>query len=250
MEWFMTQEAPLTRQFVRYAFYHVDPAWRRLSHEEQVAGRTEFASVVNEIAAGQLVRAYSTVGMRGDVDFMVWTVAEDLETIQQCSARLAATGLGRYLTIPHSYLAMTRHSMYVGGHRHADQEGTRTRIVPGRTKYLFVYPFTKTHEWYQLSKRMRQGMMSEHIVIGHKYPHIKINTTYSYGLNDHEFVVSFEADNPAEFLDCVEELRFSDARPYTLVDTPIFTCIIGSIDDVLDTLGGARQNAFPASVTP
>lgn len=226
------------QQFVRYAFYQVDPAWRRLGSDERAAGKHEFARVFQEEAERNLVRAYSTVGMRAECDFLIWTVAWDLEDIQRFSARLSCTGLGKYLTIAHSYLAMTRRSLYVKDHHHEGQEGTRTRIVPGERKYLFVYPFVKTHAWYALSQRIRQAMMNEHIVIGHKYPAIKINTTYSYGLDDQEFVVSFEADDPAEFLDCVEELRFVDSRPYTLRDTPIFSCILQPVEQVLSLIGG------------
>ena len=49
--------------------------------------------------------------------------------------------------------------------------------------------------------------MAEHIAIGRRYPEITINTSYSFGLDDQEFVVSFESDEPAEFLDLVQELR-------------------------------------------
>ncbi|MCL6648079.1 MAG: chlorite dismutase family protein [Chloroflexi bacterium] len=226
------------QQVVRFAFYKVDPLWRRLPPEQRWGDKEEFARVFTEAATEHLLRSYSTMGTRGDVDFLIWMVAWDLETIRCLSARLLDTGLGRYLTTPFSYLSMTRRSLYVKHHRHEGQEGTRTRIVPGEKKYLFVYPFTKTHEWYQLSQRVRQAMMNEHIVIGHKYPGVKINTTYSYGLDDHEFVVAFEADDPAEFMNCVEELRFADARPYTAIDTPIFTCLRGSIEETLAYLGG------------
>jgi chlorite dismutase len=225
-------------QVVRYAFYQVDPVWRRLPCEERTAGKEEFAKVIEEEAGANLIRTYSTIGTRADCDFLVWTVAWDLETIQRVSSRLSATGLGRYLTIKHSFLAITRRSLYVKEHVHEGQEGTRLRIVPGERKYLFVYPFWKTDEWYQASQRIRQAMMNEHIVLGHKYPNIKINTTYSYGLDDQEFVVSFEGDDPVEFLNLVEEMRFSDARPYTLRDTPIFTCLLQPVGQVLDALGG------------
>jgi len=82
-------------------------------------------------------------------------------------------------------------------------------------------------------------MMDEHVRIGRKYPSIKLNTTYSYGLDDQEFVVAFEGDSPAEFLDLVMELRESEASAYTLRDTPTFTCVQMSLWDLLDTLGGA-----------
>ncbi|HYS59714.1 MAG TPA: chlorite dismutase family protein, partial [Gemmatimonadales bacterium] len=72
-----------------------------------------------------------------------------------------------------------------------------------------------------------------------KYPSIRLNTTYSYGLDDQEFIVAFEGDNPADFLDLVMELRESQASSYTLRDTPTFTCVQMSLWDMLDTLGGA-----------
>jgi len=82
-------------------------------------------------------------------------------------------------------------------------------------------------------------MMDEHVRIGRKYPTIRLNTTYSYGLDDQEFIVAFEGDNPGEFLDLVMELRESESSSYTLRDTPTFTCVQMSLWDMLDTLGGA-----------
>ena len=140
--------------------------------------------------------------------------------------------------MPHSYLAMTRRSPYVDTHQHEGQEGasSTTRII-GR-KYLFIYPFVKTHDWYQLSLEERQRMMSQHFTIGHKYPDVKISTAYSFGLDDQEFVLGFETDDPSDFLDLVMDLRGVEGSLYTLRDTPIFTCIHRSIDDTLDSLGG------------
>jgi len=112
-------------------------------------------------------------------------------------------------------------------------------IQPSAAKYLFVYPFIKTRPWYALPKPERQRMMDEHVRIGRKYPTIRLNTTYSYGLDDQEFIVAFEGDNPGEFLDLVMELRESEASSYTLRDTPTLTCVQMSLWDMLDTLGGA-----------
>jgi chlorite dismutase len=66
--------------------------------------------------------------------------------------------------------------------------------------------------------------MNEHIDIGHAYHNIRINTTYSYGLDDQEFVVAFEGDSPGEFLALVRDLRESVSSSYTERDTPMFTC--------------------------
>lgn len=226
------------RQFVNFVFYKVDPAWRRLSEQERAVGKNEFCQVVESYKDSMIVLAYSTVGVRGDCDFMLWRISYDLDAFQQMSAKLLATGLGRYLSTPYSYLSMTRQSIYTKQHVHAGQTDTRGTIVPGEHKYVFIYPFVKTREWYRLTLPARQGIMNEHIAIGHKYPTVKLNTTYSFGLDDQEFVLAFETDSPADFLDLVMELRESEASRYTLRDTPIFTCVRRSLDETLSLLGG------------
>ena len=127
-------------------------------------------------------------------------------------------------------------SQYVDEHVHEGQEGRRMRIVPGKRPYLFVYPFVKTRDWYLLPMAERQRIMNDHIAVGHKYPRVKINTTYSFGLDDQDFVVAFEADSPAEFLDLVQELRETESSSFTLIDTPIFTCVSTPIREILDSL--------------
>ena len=94
-----------------------------------------------------------------------------------------------------------------------------------------------TRDWYRMTLPARQGSMNEHIAIGHKYPQIKLNTTYSFGLDDQEFVVAFEGDKPEDFVDLVMDLRETDSSRYTLRDTPIFSCILKDIKGTLDTLG-------------
>lgn len=225
------------RDFVRYTFYKVAPEWRRLSPGDRVRDKAEFANVVAEFADRIGMASYTLVGTRGDVDFMLWQVSPTLEALTELAAQLNHTGLGRFLSMPHSYLAMTRPSPYVDQHRHPGQEGTATTMrITGR-KYLFVYPFVKTHDWYQLAKEDRQRMMNQHFVIGHRYPTVKISTAYSFGLDDQEFVLGFETDEPDTFLELVMELRESEARPYTLRDTPIFTCISKPLPACLDDLG-------------
>jgi NAD(P)H-dependent nitrite reductase small subunit len=150
--------------------------------------------------------------------------------------------MGPYLSLPHSFLAMTRRSQYV-----SPEEGSaRLHLHPAESKYFFVYPFVKTREWYQLPQEERQAMMDEHIRVGRKYPSVKLNTTYSFGLDDQEFVVSFETDEPADFLDLVMELREAKTSLYTLRDTPIFTCISMSLADTLNSLGESAGSATTA----
>ncbi len=230
-------ETPITPQYVKYTFYKLDPEWRRLPIETRAEDKRELASVINGAAPELTVRAYSLMGMRADTDMLVWTVSPDLESLQAFATRIASTALGSRLAVAHSYLAMTRRSMYVDDHQHEGSE-SRTRIRPMGRKYLFVYPFVKTHEWHQLPAGERQRMMNEHFQVGHRYPEVKIHTTYSYGLDDQEFVLGFETDDPPRFLELVMELRSAEQRPYTERDTPIFTCLLGGAEDVLDSLGG------------
>jgi chlorite dismutase len=225
------------RQVVRYAFYKLDPAWRRLSAERQASAKIEFGEALERYHGRLLLRPYGLVGIRGDCDFLLWQVAEDLDALVELQTALNRTDLGAYLTIPYSYLAMTRRSIYEFP---ADPlHDQRLVIQPSAAKYLFVYPFIKTRAWYSLPKPERQRMMDEHVRVGRKYPTIRLNTTYSYGLDDQEFIVAFEGDNPGEFLDLVMELRESEASSYTLRDTPTLTCVQMSLWDMLDTLGGA-----------
>src|SRR5436190_21168949 len=227
------------RQVVRYAFYKLDPAWRRLTAERQSSAKLEFGETLERYHGRLLLRPYGLVGIRGDTDFLLWQVAEDLDALVELQTALNRTDLGGYLSIPYSYLAMTRRSIYEFPAVAEQVHDQRLLIRPSAAKYLFVYPFTKTRAWYSLPKPERQRMMDEHVRVGRKYPTIRLNTTYSYGLDDQEFVVAFEGDNPAEFLDLVMELRESEASSYTLRDTPTLTCVQMSLWGMLDTLGGA-----------
>lgn len=234
-----SDQKAVKRQYVSYMFYKVDPAWRRLPVSDREQGKKEFVAVVEQFTKNENMISvnYSTVGTRGDCDFMMWRISYSLETLQNFTGKLLATRLGQYLSTPYAYLGMTKRSVYVDK-INPEHEEQRLRVVPGKAKYLFVYPFVKTPEWYLLTKHARQGMMDEHIEVGTKYPSVKLNTTYSFGLDDQEFVVAFETNKPEDFLDLVMELRETQGRLYTLRDIPIFTCITKPISEALDLLGG------------
>lgn len=232
--------APTVRQYIRYLFYKTRPTWQQLSQEEREHARLDLLEALEPFAERlPVLRAYSTLGTRADADFLLWMVTERLEDFQELQAAVLRSAMGAHLETPYSYLAMTKRSQYVDRHVHADGEGEgrRTRIRPTGRHYLFVYPMVKKRPWYRLSYEERQRAMDEHIRIGHEFPRVKINTSYSFGLDDQEFVVAFETDYPADFLDLVEKLRGGEASAYTERETPIFTCVAGSIADVLELLG-------------
>lgn len=220
------------RTFAKFTFFKLDPAWHRRDPRERAEDKREFLAACEDFATDRSLRAYSTVGTRGDVDLLLLAQSPSLDDVHTFHVVLAQSGLARWMTIPHSYLAMTKRSPY-------SEAEARPEICISERKYLIVYPFDKRRDWYRLSRSERQRIMDEHIAIGRRYPEITINTAYSFGLDDQEFVISFETDEPGDFLELVQELRGSESSSYTLRDTPIFTCLAMSVGRALDALDGA-----------
>jgi len=227
---------PITRQFVNFAFFRLDPAFRRLPGAEKEQAREEFAGLFAQPRPGLLCLSYSLVGLRPDADFVLWRISAGTDDFQAQTQAFNHTRLGGYLSTPHSLVSMTKRSMYIDKVDPFHTAESRTHIVPGKRKYLFIYPFVKTRAWYLLPLDQRQAMMDVHIKIGNKYPSVKLNTTYSFGLDDQEFVVAFETDEPKDFLDLVMELREAESSKYTLRDTPIFTCVQMPVAKILEQL--------------
>lgn len=232
-----TADKAAARQFVNFLFFRVDRAFRAETAQVRSEAKRELREIVARYTGPMMILPYSTVGLKAGVDFMLWRIGYDIDPFQKMVAEINRSSMGRFLDIPQSYLAMTKHSQYVEEHVHEGQEGRRLRIVPGKRPFLFVYPFVKTRDWYLLPMAERQRIMNEHIAIGHKYPRVKINTTYSFGLDDQDFVVAFEADSAAEFLDLVQELRETESSKYTVRDTPMYTCRRSTIDEILESIG-------------
>ena len=230
-------------QFVRLLFLSLDPRWRHLEAVEQSEQRRELGDAVLEHRTRLLLRSYGLAGTRGDADILLWLAASDVEAFQDLQTRIWSTRMGGYLRIAYSFLGVIRRSIY----RFPD-DGGNPRLQAGHqdARFLFVYPFVKTRTWYALPMEQRQEMMEEHVRIGRKYQ-LRLNTVYSFGLDDQEFVVAFEGDDPAAFVSLVMELRETKASAYTLRDTPAFTCIQMSLRDALDSLGGTAPHPSPPS---
>lgn len=231
-----TDGPPVQRQFVNFACYHLDPAFRRLEPSVKEAAKKELLDVLNARTDGLICLTYSVAGLRADTDFMLWRIALSPDIFQQQTAAINKTVLGGYLSTSHSFLSMTKRSMYIDKVDPFHSPESRTHIMPGKRKFLFVYPFVKTRDWYLLPMEKRQEAMDSHIRIGNKYQSVKLNTTYSFGLDDQDFVVAFETDEPKDFLDLVMELRETEASKYTLRDNPMFTAIQMPMDRVLEQL--------------
>lgn len=222
----------MDRTYAKFTFFKVDPEWQRRPAAERAQDKREFLAACEDFAQDRSLRAYSTVGMRGDTDLLLLSQSPVLEDLHTFHVVLAQSGLARWARIPHSYLALTKRSPY-------SESEARPEICTSERRYLIVYPMEKKREWYTLPESERQRIMADHIRVGRAYPEITINTAYSFGIDDQEFVVSFEADEPAMFLDLVQELRGTESSAYTLRDTPIFTCLAMSVARALDALDGA-----------
>ncbi len=223
------------RTFVKFTFFKLDPAWRRRDESERARDKAEFLAACDDFATDRSLRAYSTVGTRGDTDLLILSQSPVLEDLHTFHVVLGQSGLARWASVPHSYLAMTKPSPY------SDAE-TRQELLTSKYRYAFIYPMDKKRGWYQLDPAERRRIMTDHIETGRRYPQITINTAYSFGIDDQEFVVSFECDEPGDFLDLVNELRTTESSSWTLRDTPIFSCVAMSVGQALDALDGAATS--------
>ena len=214
-------------RYVKYTFFRVDADWRKLSAEEKEVSKRDLLDSLKKTVKDAEPRSYSLVGTRGDADFMLWTITSSLDPLQKLQSNILKTEMGKYLSTPYSYLAMLRPSQYFGGPSEKDPVGS---------KYLFVYPLTKKREWYSIPFEERRRIMKDHVQAGQKYPSVTIHTAYSFGIDDYEFILSFETDHPEDFLNLVMDLRTTEASKYTAVETPIFTCLKVEPEKMLELL--------------
>jgi chlorite dismutase len=221
-------------QYVAYTFFRVDPAWRRLPADERRAAKDAFADVLDDFADRfEHLRAYTTTGVRPETDFFLWKITDRYEDLGELGAALNGTPLAGWLETPYSYLATTKASQYTSARK-------ARKITPHGLPYLVVYPFVKVRPWYSLSEADRQRAMEEHIRIGREeFPGIKNHTTYSFGIDDQEFMTAFECEEPADFMHLMLRLRDSEASRYTERDVPIFVGQHVTIREALDALDGA-----------
>ena len=222
-----------------YQFYKVRSEWWQLSEHEREEGKREFLELLRSFNRFLIIRTYSTLGLKATTDFMLWLISKEMKGVELFTAALQHSFLGRHLDRPFTYLTLTRPSIYLRHPR--QQQSPQAQITEyneqeftGEAPYFFIYPFTKTHDWYQLPYEQRREMMIEHFRIGNQFPTVRTYTSYSIGLDDYEFVVAFEADDPNEFQECVMKLREAKARPYTLVDTPLWTCLRRTPDELAE----------------
>ncbi|HET7702851.1 MAG TPA: chlorite dismutase family protein [Candidatus Limnocylindrales bacterium] len=234
--------APAARPYVQALALGLDPAWRRLPDAERRADADAYACSVEAGRPGLRTFVYSMVGLEPGVDLLVWRLGDTLDVLEEAAAADLRTGLGRWLTVRRSFLGLVNASQYVA--KASSQE--QSAFDGERGRYLVVYPFTKSTDWYLLGREARQGIMNEHMRIGRGYPQVRQLLAYSFGLDDQDFVVAYEMDDLPAFGDLVRELRGSDSRRSTVNDTPILTGIQRPIREILALLGAGPDGGEAA----
>ncbi len=222
---------PPAQVFLNFSFFKVDSKWRWLNEIGREEAAKEFAALVEVANTKMKVRAYSTLGLRSDSDFMLWMISDSVEKMQVMASKMYGTVFGKYVETSHVFLSATRPSVY------------SNKVTPGfmtgeePMKYVIVYPFVKSREWYLLPFEERKQMMEEHIAVGRKYPQVRLNTTYSFGIDDQDFMLAFETPDLLVFQELIMRLRETRVSKYITRDTPMIPCIHKNIEDIVKSLG-------------
>ena len=217
--------------YLNFSFYKVDSKWRWLNDIGKDEAAKEFSSLIDVANTKMKVRTYSTVGLRKESDFMIWSISDSIEKIQLLTSKVYTTVLGKYIDASDVYLSAARPSIY----SNKTTPGIMEDELP--LKYNIVYPFIKSREWYLLPYEKRSEMMKEHINVGRKFPQIRLNTSYSFGIGDQDFMLAFETDNLLDFQELIIKLRETQVSRYIVRDTPMIVCVHKKIFDIIKSLG-------------
>ena len=224
----ITSSSPL---YLNFSFFKVDPKWRWLNEIGKEEAAKEFSSLIEVANTKMKVRTYSTLGLCDDAEFLLWMISDSVEKMQILTSKTYSTVLGKYLELSQVYLSASRPSIY------------SNKVIPGFAtdeqpmKYTIVYPFVKSREWYLLPYEDRQKMMDEHIAVGRKFPQIRLNTSYSFGIDDQDFMLAFETNDLMIFQDLIIQLRETQVSKYIVRDTPMIVCIYKGVEDIIKSLG-------------
>ena len=222
----------IEKQFVNFMFVGVSPEWRKLNADAKAAFKTEFQSVFDSYSNDFLLFSYSLVGFDSKADLMFWRIGSSLDLVQEMTAKLYRTNLGSYFETADNYLSVTKKRMFV-----SKGSEDKFHVIAGEKKYLFVYPCAKDRDWYEKSGDERDAMIEENFMVGKKFQNIKIHMTHAFGFSDQEYIITFETDEPRDFLALAEELRETPASKFTLRGMPVYTCRQKPLMECLDALG-------------
>ena len=226
----------IEKQFVNFMFFRINPDWRKLDPETKSIFKTEFQVVFDKFRDNFLLFTYSLVGFDSKADLMFWRIGNSMDLIQEMTAKLYRTSLGSYLETADNYLSVTKKMMFISDDGNPNSED-RLHVKAGCCKYHFVYPCAKNSDWFEKTGDERDALIEENFMVGKKFQNIKIHMTHAFGFSEQEYLISFETDEPKDFLALAEELRQTPASKFTLRGMPVYTCRQRSLMDCLDALG-------------
>lgn len=215
-----------------FVFFDVSPAFCRIDDTVCDEHKKAFLSILEERSGEMEVAGYKLIALKAGIHFMLHLKANSVDEIQNFIEQLLHTELGKHLKITYSLLGLRRHTEY------RTQKPTEEKpFVDGAMKYFIVYPFTKTTEWHLLPFEERKEMMKEHVIVAKKHSHaISQLLLYSYGIDDHEFIVAYQTDDLEAFQTLVMDLRHTEGRRYTQNDLPIFTTVYAPLAEIIKSL--------------
>ena len=213
-----------------YFFFDIEPSIHPLSESELASAKKDFLTrLINE--KDVRFQAYATLGFKAGTRFMLHCNADAPEKMQALLRDLLYTGLGQHLKVAYTLLGIARSSQY--NPKNPPKEADWNQLH----KYLVVYPFTKTTEWYQMPYEERRNVMKSHVEVGRKHSeNVSQRLLYSYGIDDHEFVVSYYVNDLEDFVQLVMDMRETESRRHTKNDLPIFTGTHMPVEEALDML--------------
>src|SRR5271168_3963637 len=203
-----------THPYHNYLFFDLYNDFYQLPKKEQEEQKEEFAKLITDNKE-LIIASYATLGLKVKTTFMLWCRGKKPEEVQSMLRELLRTKLGKYLSISYTFFGIVRNSEYSGRPGKPEQV---MQTYESRMPYFVLYPFTKTTDWHMLDFEKRKSIMGEHIKVGLSHPAIRQCLLYSYGIDDQEFLVSYEMKTLEEFQALVIEMRRTVGRKYTLVD--------------------------------
>lgn len=226
----------IEKQFVNFMFLRVSSEWRKLNKETKKVFKSEFQKIFNQFNDRLLLFSYSLIGFDSKADLMFWRIGDSLDLIQDMTAQLYRTNLGSYFETVDNYLSVTQKMMFVSPEALEAVED-RFHVKAGEKKYHFLYPCAKSSDWYDMTDEERDELIKENFMVGKKFKNIKIHMTHAFGFSEQEYLISFETDEPKDFLALAEELRQTPASKFTLRGMRIYTCRLRKLSECLDSLG-------------
>lgn len=219
----------MTTNETTYVYYSAFKA-RPTAPESLTDAAHEAEKALKEFDELDIRGIYSALGFRPDADLAMWWVAPSMDTIQAALASFRRTSLGRALEQTYAFAGVHRPPEVAKDHVPAFLKGDDPK------KYVCIYPFVRSLDWYLIDKAERAALLREHGEMGREFPDVLANTTSGFGLGDWEWILAFEADDLTEIVDCLRRLRDAEARRFTKEDTPFVTGIRKTLSEVVHDL--------------